>query len=238
MAKSPKPEKERLTEQPLLPREPNTEKAQQSREQYLGLARVALKKEFANYHALFQTYAGNDDSHNVQQLDQTVARVALQAGHSPRQVIQFIAQGPFVQFETRLHSPEENKAALPNLLHYAKTQVEAAQQLRYTEYANEATGIIQGYGELYREYISSDLVAIQLDQKVVAAALRAGESAEAVVHLLYQGPYARFQQGVKGMDADALEQYAKGTVAQVQAIQVVPVLGEGATGRAGMVRDE
>ena len=74
--------------------------------------------------------------------------------------------------------------------------------------------------------MSSDLAAIQLDQQVVAAALRAGESAEAVTHLLYQGPYAQFQQGVKGMDAGSLDQYAKGTVAQVQSIQSLQISGD------------
>ena len=74
--------------------------------------------------------------------------------------------------------------------------------------------------------MSSDLAAIQLDQQVVAAALRAGESAETVTHLLYQGPYAQFQQGVKGIDAGSLDQYAKGTVAQVQSIQSLQISGE------------
>ena len=229
MAKSPKADKETTSEEAaLLPREPDTEKGQQAREQYLVLAKAALRVNFEDYQTLFQAYASEEpeDQQTAQQLDRTVAQVALQAGHSPRQVIQFVAQGPYVQCETRAQSPEEKKAALPKLLHYAKTQVDTAQKQRYTEYANAVTGKIQSYADLYREHVSSDLAAIQLDQQVVAAALRAGESAEAVTHLLYQGPYAQFQQGVKGMDAGSLDQYAKGTVAQVQSIQSLQISGD------------
>lgn len=69
-------------------------------------------------------------------------------------------------------------------------------------------------------------MAIQLDQKVVAAALRSGESAEAVVHLLHQGPYAQFQQGVKQVSAVTIDQYAKDTVAQVPSNQALQVSEE------------
>jgi hypothetical protein len=89
------------------------------------------------------------------------------------------------------------------------------------EYACSVTGKIQSYPDLYRDYVSSDLSAIQLDQKVTAAALGAGESGESVATLLYQGPYARFQQDVQGMAPPMIEQYARGTVAQVQAIQAL-----------------
>jgi hypothetical protein len=118
----------------------------------------------------------------------------------------------------------EKKAVLPKLMHYAKQTVEVAQQQRYTEYANAVTGKIRSYADLYREHITSDLMAIQLDQKVVAAALRAGESTEAVTYLLSQGPYARFQQDVKQVSAETIENYAKGTVSQVQSIQSLQAL--------------
>jgi rubrerythrin len=214
------------TPEPSLPREPETEKGQFAREQYLAFAKAALRENLTDYLALFQKYA--DDRSEIQQaaqsLDQTVARVALQSGHSPRQVMQFLAQGPFTQYETRALSVEEKQAALPKLLHYAKQTVEAAQQQRYTEYANAVTGRIRSYADLYREHITSDLMAIQLDQKVVAAALRAGESTEAVTHLLSQGPYARFQQDVKQVSMETIKNYAKGTVAQVQSIQSLQAL--------------
>jgi hypothetical protein len=78
---------------PSLPREPETEKGQLAREQYLAFAKAALRENLADYLALFQKYA--DDRSEIQQadqsLDQTVARVALQSGHSPRQVMQFLA---------------------------------------------------------------------------------------------------------------------------------------------------
>ncbi|MEO0374087.1 MAG: hypothetical protein AAF329_05550 [Cyanobacteria bacterium P01_A01_bin.17] len=211
----------------LTPREPETEKGQLAREQYFAFAKAALRENLGNYQALFEKYASDqpETQQAAQGLDQTVAKVALQSGHSPRQVIQFIAQGPFAQYETRALSAEEKKAALPKLLHYAKVTVEDAQKQRYTEYANAVTGKIQSYADLYREHISSDLMAIQLDQKVVAAASRSGESAEAVVHLLHQGPYAQFQQGVKQVSAVTIDQYAKGTVAQVQSIQALQVSG-------------
>ena len=71
--------------------------------------------------------------------------------------------------------------------------------------------------------MSSDLSAIQLDQQVTAAALGSGESGDSVAALLWQGPYARFQQDVQGTSREAIEQYARGTVAQVQAIQSLQV---------------
>lgn len=71
--------------------------------------------------------------------------------------------------------------------------------------------------------MSSDLAAIQLDQKVTAAALGAGELGEAVAALLHQGPYARFQQDLQGVDPPMIEQYVRGTVAQVQTIQALQV---------------
>ena len=89
-------------------------------------------------------------------------------------------------------------------------------RLRHSE-----AGKIQSYPDLYRDYVSSDLSAIQLDQKVTAAALGVGESGESVATLLYQGPYARFQQDVQRMAPQTIEQYARGTVAQVQAIQTL-----------------
>jgi hypothetical protein len=59
----------------------------------------------------------------------------------------------------------------------------------------------------------------QLDQKVTAAALGAGENANAISQLLQQGPYARFHLDVKHVPLQTIEQYASGTVVQVQAIQ-------------------
>ncbi|NEP20278.1 MAG: hypothetical protein F6J97_25930 [Leptolyngbya sp. SIO4C1] len=223
------------------PREPETEKGQLARAQYLAFAKAALRENLSSYQALFEKYVSDqpETQQAAQGLDQTVARIALQAGHSPRQVIQFIAQGPFAQYETRALSAEDRKAALPKLLHYAKTIVEDAQKQRYTEYANAVTGKIRSYADLYREHISSDLMAIQLDQKVVAAALRSGESAEAVVHLLHQGPYAQFQQGVKQVSAVTIDQYARGTVAQVQSIQALQVTpGKGRADRSVPMRSQ
>ena len=213
----------------LVPREPDSDKGKVARAQYLAFARAVLRENFADYGALFQKYASDqaDGLPAAQELDQTVARLALQSGHAPRQVIQLIAQGPFVQFETRSHSEADRKAAIPRLLHYARTTVDASQQQRYTEYANAVTGQPQSYADLYRAHVGSDLMAIQLDQRVVAAALRAGESPEAVAHLLNQGPYARFQQDVKRVAAETIGQYVEGAVAQVQSIQALQLKAEG-----------
>ena len=51
-----------------------------------------LRVNFEDYQTLFQAYASEEpeDLQTAQQLDRTVAQVALQAGHSPRQVIQFV----------------------------------------------------------------------------------------------------------------------------------------------------
>ncbi len=148
-----------------------------------------------------------------------MARAALQTGKSPRQVIQLLAQGPFTQQQILGLSDEEKKEALPKLLQYAQTTVDSLQQQRYLEYACSVTGKTQNYSNLYRDNVSSDLAAIQLDQKVTAAALGAGESGDGVAALLLQGPYSRFQQDVQGTSLQTVEQYARGTVAQVQAIQ-------------------
>ncbi len=204
-----------------LPREPETEKARSLREQYLACARVALADQMLSYPNLYQRYAS--DQAEVQQaaqsLDQAVARLALQSGQAPRGVTQLLAQGPFTQFQTRDLSPEARQAALPGLLEYVQTTVEAVQRQRFVEYANAATGKVWNYPDLYREHIGSDLAAIHLDQKVAAAALKGGETAMAIATLLQQSPYARFQREVKRVQPEVIEQYARGTVAQVQEIQ-------------------
>ena len=199
------------------PKAPETEKGQAAREDYLNLAKSVLKQKALAYADLYQRYAG--DLSAAQQLDQRIALVALQSGKSARMVIQLLAQGPYTQQQIQALTPDDKKAALPGLLHYAKTTVEAMQQQRYLTYANAVLGKARTYPDLYQAHISSDLSAIQLDQKVAAAALASGESAEGVVALLQQGPYARFQQDVKQLSADVVTQYANGTVAQVQAIQ-------------------
>ncbi len=206
--------------EPLLPKEPETEKGRLMRQQYLALAKASLK-DAKDYESLYTRYSDNPTS--AQGLDQEVARAALQTGKSPRQVIQLLAQGPFTQQQILGLSEEEKKEVLPKLLQYAQRTVDSLQQQRYLEYACSVTGKIQSYPDLYRDYVSSDLTAIQLDQKVTAAALGAGESGEAVTALLHQGPYARFQQDLQGLPPPMIEQYARGTVAQVQAIQALQV---------------
>jgi hypothetical protein len=204
--------------EPQLPKEPETEKGRLMRQQYLALAKASLK-DAKDYESLYTRYS--DRPTPAQALDQEVAKAALQTGKSPRQVIQLLAQGPFTQQQILGLSDEEKKEALPKLLQYAQKNVDSLQQQRYLEYACSATGKIQSYPDLYRDYVSSDLAAIQLDQKVTAAALGVGESGESVAALLHQGPYARFQQDVQGMAPQTIEQYARGTVAQVQAIQAL-----------------
>ncbi|PSR19333.1 hypothetical protein C8255_02940 [filamentous cyanobacterium CCP3] len=205
---------------PQLPKEPESEKGRLLRQQYLALAKASLK-DAKDYESLYTRYSDNPTS--AQGLDQEVARAALQTGKAPRQVIQLLAQGPFTQQQVLGLSDEEKKEVLPKLLQYTQTTVDSLQQQRYLEYACSVTGKIQSYPDLYRDYVSSDLTGIQLDQKVTAAALGAGESGEAVAMLLHQGPYARFQQDVQGVAPQTIEQYARGTVAQVQAIQALQV---------------
>ena len=204
-----------------VPREPETEKGRSVREQYLAFARVAVGEDSLSYQSLYQQYANVSPERQqaARSLDQSVATLALKAGMLPRQVVQLIAQGIFTQFQTFNLSPEERQAALPRLLQYAQATVEAAQRQRFVEYANTVTGKTWNYPDLYREHIGSDLAAIQLDQKVAAAALKAGEAAETIAAMLQQSPYARFQRDVKQVQAGAIEQYARGTVAQVQEIQ-------------------
>jgi len=199
------------------PQEPATEKGQQMRAHYLACAQSALNDASLDYGSLYQRYVV--DPQGVQGLDQMVARVALRAGSHARQVIQVLAQGPFTQAQTQGLSADEKKAKIPGLLKYAQETVDVVQQQRYVEYANAALGTVQAYPDLYREHVGSDLTAIQLDQRVVAAALQGGESADAIASLLQQGPYARFQRDVKQMDAGGIEQYARGAIAQVQTIQ-------------------
>lgn len=199
-----------------LPKVPGSEKGKQVRAQYLSLAK-AIARGIQSYDDLYQQYV--NDSAAAQALDQDIARTALKTGHSPRQIIQLLAQGPFTQQQAVTLSAEEKQAALSDLLQYAQTTVKQVQQQRYLEYACAVTGNIQSYPDLYREYVGSDLAAIQLDQKVTAAALGAGENASAVADLLKQGPYARFQLDVKHVPPQTIDQYASGTVIQVQAIQ-------------------
>ncbi len=214
------------------PREPETAKARSMREQYLAFAKVVLADQTLSYPSLYQRYAS--DQAEVQQaarsLDHAVAKLALSAGQAPRGVTQLLAQGPFTQFQTRDRSPEARQAALPGLLQSVQATVETVQRQRFVEYANAVTGKVWNYPDLYREHIGSDLAAIQLDQKVAAAALQGGEGAAAIASLLQQSPYARFQREVKQVQPEVIEQYARGTVAQVQEIQS---LRPGAVERAG-----
>jgi hypothetical protein len=204
--------------EPQLPKEPETEKGRLMRQQYLALAKASLK-DAKDYESLYTRYS--DNSTSAQGLDQEVARAALQTGKSPRQVLQLLAQGPFTQRQILGLSDDEKKEALPQLLQYAQKTVDSLQQQRYLEYACSVTGKTQSYPDLYRDNVSNDLSAIQLDQKVTAAALGAGESGDSVAVLLLQGPYSRFQQDVQGTSLQTVEQYARGTVAQVQAIQAL-----------------
>lgn len=203
--------------QSKAPREPDTEKGRHAREQYLNFARTILNDLAVSYADLYQRYANNQSA--ARSLDQSVALDALKTGIDPKLVIQLLAQSPLTQSRTQNLSPEQKKAAIPGLLQYAQAIIDESQRQRYVEYANAITGQARSYPDLYREHISNDLTAIQLDQKVAAAALRSGESSEAVSALLQQSPYSRFQLDVKQVKPATIEQYAKGTVAQVQDIQ-------------------
>ncbi len=207
----------------VAPREPETERGRLAREQYLSAARAVLGEAKLSYADLYQRYSksASETQQAAQVLDQAIARTALNAGNAPRMVIQLLAQGPFTQRQTYNLSPGEKQAALPKLLQYAQATVEGVQQQRFVDYANGLTGKVWNYPDLYRAHIGSDLAAIQLDQKVAAAALQAGESAESTAALLQQGPYGRFQRDVKQMKPGMIEQYARGTVAQVQEIQAL-----------------
>ncbi len=206
---------------PSKPREPETEKGRLAREQYLAFVRGVLKDATLNYSNLYGRYASNrtDVQQAARSLDQSVALAALQTGATSKEVIQLLAQGPLTQYQTQNLSPAAKKAAIPGMLQYAQSIVDELQRQRFVEYANSVTGRVWSYADLYREHIGSDLTAIQLDQRIAAAALRSGESAEAVTSLLLQSPYSRFQIDVKQIKPATIEQYARGTVAQVQEIQ-------------------
>ena len=226
VAESSQPNQE-IESRALEPREPETERGRLAREQYLSAARVVLGEAKLSYADLYQRYSGSgsETQQAAQTLDQAIARAALTTGNSPRMVIQLLAQGPFTQRQTCNLSPEEKQAALPRLLQYAQATVEGVQQQRFVDYANAVTGKVWNYPDLYRAHIGSDLAAIQLDQKVAAAALQAGESADSTAALLQQGPYGRFQRDVKQVKSGMIEQYARGTVAQVQEIQALRPVG-------------
>ena len=202
---------------PNLPREPETEKGRWARLQYLTFAQTVLNDATLNYEKLYQRYTA--DPQEARSLDQSVAAIAFQSGTEPKILIQLLAQGPFTQQQTQNLSPEQKKAAIPGMLQYSQSIVNEIQQQRYVEYVNAISGKTWNYPDLYREHISSDLSAIQLDQRVAAAALQAGESAEAIASFLQQSPYSRFQVEVKKVKLATIEQYARGTVAQVQDIQ-------------------
>lgn len=210
-----------LDSNPNTPREPETDKARLMREQYLSFAKSVLGDATLSYSALYKRYASDraDIQQGARSLDQSVATAALKAGFDTKTTIQLLAQGPKTQYQTQSLDADAKKAALPSILKYSQSTVEAVQRQRYTEYAIAVTGRQWTYPDLYREHISNDLTAIQLDQRVAAAALRAGESPEAVTSLLQQGPYSQFQVGLKQVNPAVIEQYGRGTVAQVQEIQ-------------------
>lgn len=207
------------TGNPNVPREPETEKARQMREQYLLFTRAVLGNSMLTYTEVYQRYLGNVAG--ARSLDLSVAIAALKAGYDLKTTIQLLAQGLVTQAQARTLTPEAKKAALPGILKYTQSTVDQAQRQRYVEYANTVTGRQWSYPDLYREYVGSDLAGIQLDQKIAAAALNAGESAQSVTELLHQGPYSQFQVGVKQVNPATIQQYGRGTVAQVQDIQAL-----------------
>ncbi len=71
--------------------------------------------------------------------------------------------------------------------------------------------------------VLSDECIYNLPQIYPNGRLASKEPGEVVAVLLHQGPYARFQQDLQGVALPMIEQYARGTAAQVQAIQALQV---------------
>ena len=94
---------------------------------------------------------------------------------------------------------------------------EAGQQARqaYLEQARRVIGEPTAeYAKLYQRFAENDWAAMQLDRAVVAAALKAGMTAKAVVDALHQGPYIQYQVHQKQVPKQAMTQYARGVVIQ------------------------
>ena len=143
-------------------------------------------------------------------------------------MIQLLAQGPFTQQQIVGLSDEEKKETLPQLLQYAQKTVDSLQQQRYPwSMPVRQQGKFKSYPDLYRDYVSSDLSAIQLDQKVTATALADWRiRGEFCSGFAAPGAVCSFSAGCTGDDPrKRLSSMPEGQVAQVQAIQALQMGG-------------
>jgi hypothetical protein len=128
----------------LTPKEPEKEIGQEARQSYLVFARAVVGEIHLDYTTLYQRFAQNDWA--AIKLDDAVALAALKAGYSPKDVVGFLHQGPYVQYQ--IH---ERQVPVATLTQYAKsTVVKALQQ-------SEKTQTIQQTGRERSRKLSQEL---------------------------------------------------------------------------------
>lgn len=83
----------------LRPKEPAKPLGQQARQHYLTQAHHVIGEEL-DYLTLYQRFALNDWA--AVKLDDAVALAALKAGMSPRDTVNMLHQGPYVQYQVHV----------------------------------------------------------------------------------------------------------------------------------------
>ncbi len=84
----------------LQPKEPAKPLGNQARQHYLVQAQQIIGEEL-NYSALYQRFAQNDWA--AVKLDDAVAVSALKAGMAPKDAVNMLHQGPYVQYQVHVN---------------------------------------------------------------------------------------------------------------------------------------
>jgi hypothetical protein len=82
------------------PKEPANELGQRSRQQYLQQARQVIGEVNLEYSTLYHRFAENDWA--AIQLDAAVAIAALRSGLAPKEIVNLLHQGPYVQHQVHV----------------------------------------------------------------------------------------------------------------------------------------
>ena len=108
----------------LTPKAPENESGKEARQTYLVFARAVIQEMSVDYATLYQRFVGNDWA--AIKLDEEVGKTALKAGYAPKDVVQFLHQSPYVQYQ--IH---QKQVPVKSMTQYAVSLVtEAMQQMR------------------------------------------------------------------------------------------------------------
>jgi len=86
-----------ITQKPLQPKDPDYPVGRDARQTYLVFARAVINDVSLDYATLYGRFAGNDWA--AIRLDEAVTRSALNAGYATQDVMKFLYQSPYAQYQ-------------------------------------------------------------------------------------------------------------------------------------------